>query len=138
MQLAAYGLDQANQLSTFLSSPSRLDPYPVPERVFSSPFYRCIQTAVPTSIALKSGGKVVDAGTLGRAETAKTDEEVGLGPGGVDTARKGEGVLLEHGVMEWSFDTMLYLCLSGIAVFHPRAGTEINDRNLSVSIRTSG
>lgn len=75
-QLAVYGLTQADQLAEFLTSPEALAPHPVPERVFSSPFYRCIQTAVPTSIALQKAGK-------GTSE-------------GVE-----KGVMLEHGVMEW-------------------------------------
>ncbi|KIR59163.1 transcription factor C subunit 7 [Cryptococcus bacillisporus CA1873] len=40
--LAAHGLDQAESLATFLSSPSSTNPYPIPEIVFSSPFYRCL------------------------------------------------------------------------------------------------
>jgi len=48
LQLAQYGLHQATALAEFLSSAS-----PRPERVFSSAFYRCIQTAVPTAESLK-------------------------------------------------------------------------------------
>jgi transcription factor C subunit 7 len=47
-QLAQYGLHQATALAEFLSSAS-----PRPERVFSSAFYRCIQTAIPTAESLK-------------------------------------------------------------------------------------
>ncbi|BEI89553.1 uncharacterized protein CcaverHIS019_0209150 [Cutaneotrichosporon cavernicola] len=50
--LAALGLNQAEDLGRFLSDPERTAPYPPPERVFSSPFYRCVQTALPTAQAL--------------------------------------------------------------------------------------
>lgn len=51
--LSAHGHVQAADLSTFLSDPARTAPYPVPERIVSSPFYRCIATAAPTARALK-------------------------------------------------------------------------------------
>lgn len=89
-QLAAYGTTQALRLASFLSSPSALAPYPVPERVFSSPFYRCIETAVPTSEALRG---VRGAGKGGHAGNGDGEE-------GKD-ATEGGGLLLEHGVMEW-------------------------------------
>ncbi|KAI9638251.1 uncharacterized protein MKK02DRAFT_22728 [Dioszegia hungarica] len=41
--LAAYGLTQSAQLAGFLSSPEALAPHPVPEKVFSSPFYRWVK-----------------------------------------------------------------------------------------------
>lgn len=42
-----YGLTQADALAEFLATND-----PRPERVFSSAFYRCIQTAVPTAVRL--------------------------------------------------------------------------------------
>jgi transcription factor C subunit 7 len=42
-----YGLTQADALAEFLATND-----PRPERVFSSAFYRCIQTAVPTAARL--------------------------------------------------------------------------------------
>lgn len=48
-------MEQAGVLGDFLASPP--DPYPVPEMVFSSPFYRCIQTAVP--LAQRLGKQVM-------------------------------------------------------------------------------
>ncbi|ODN90239.1 transcription factor C subunit 7 [Cryptococcus wingfieldii CBS 7118] len=70
--LAAHGLDQSAHLASYLSSPSRTAPYPTPEIVFTSPFYRCVQTALPTAQAL---GLV-----LGEGE---------------------DGLHLEHGLSEW-------------------------------------
>ena len=43
-QLAQYGENQSVALAEYLSTAS-----PRPERVFSSAFYRCIQTAIPTA-----------------------------------------------------------------------------------------
>ncbi|WVW82595.1 hypothetical protein I302_104606 [Kwoniella bestiolae CBS 10118] len=74
--LAVYGHEQSEHLSNFLSDPSKIAPYPIPELVFSSPFYRCIETSLPT--ATKLG--LID------------------GPNG---DKKGKGVRLEHGVAEW-------------------------------------
>lgn len=39
--------EQSNDLATFLANPP--SPLLVPELIFSSPFYRCIQTAAPLS-----------------------------------------------------------------------------------------
>jgi transcription factor C subunit 7 len=50
--LTAYGHAQAHDLATFLALPNETAPYPVPERVISSPYYRCIATAAPTARAL--------------------------------------------------------------------------------------
>lgn len=70
-QLAVYGVEQSHQLAKFLISPSAHPDSPVPEAVFSSPFYRCIQTAEPTARALAS----------------YTEKPV--------------SIKLEHGVQEW-------------------------------------
>ncbi|CED84913.1 Histidine phosphatase superfamily, clade-1 [Phaffia rhodozyma] len=48
--LAAYGLEQAARLGTHMASPP--DGLPVPELLFSSPFYRCVQTSLPVAQAL--------------------------------------------------------------------------------------
>ncbi|KAJ9121591.1 hypothetical protein QFC22_002210 [Naganishia vaughanmartiniae] len=47
--LAAHGLDQAQELAKFLANPPPGEGLPVPDLVFSSPFYRCIQTASYTA-----------------------------------------------------------------------------------------
>ncbi|WWD09681.1 hypothetical protein V865_007809 [Kwoniella europaea PYCC6329] len=79
--LAVYGLEQSQHLSSFLSDPSKTHPYPIPELVFSSPFYRCIETSLPT------------AQKLGLIDGHEHSEGKGKG-------REG-GVRLEHGVAEW-------------------------------------
>ncbi|WRT65107.1 uncharacterized protein IL334_002049 [Kwoniella shivajii] len=43
--LSAHGLEQAEDLGKFLASPT--DGSPSPEMIFTSPFYRCIQTSLP-------------------------------------------------------------------------------------------
>ncbi|KAL7409035.1 histidine phosphatase superfamily [Mrakia frigida] len=48
--LAGYGIAQAEKLGAHLASPP--DGEPKPELVFSSPFYRCIQTSAPLGKAL--------------------------------------------------------------------------------------
>lgn len=57
-QLAPYGLQQAQQLAAFLSRPD----IERPEGVFSSAFYRCIQTAEPTARSLGLGKIRLDHG----------------------------------------------------------------------------
>ncbi|THV04907.1 phosphoglycerate mutase-like protein [Dendrothele bispora CBS 962.96] len=47
--LAAFGVTQAEELATYFSS---LPEDQRPTAIFSSPYYRCLQTAKPTSIAL--------------------------------------------------------------------------------------
>lgn len=69
--LAAYGVDQARQLASKIIS---LDP-PV-DVVYSSPFYRCLQTLGPTVEALQEKGR-------------------GMEPG---SGKGGEGVRVEHGI----------------------------------------
>ncbi|PVG03371.1 phosphoglycerate mutase-like protein [Serendipita vermifera] len=48
--LAAYGEEQAIELATYFSS---LPENERPTAIYSSPYYRCLQTAYPTSVALK-------------------------------------------------------------------------------------
>lgn len=50
--LAATGHHQARDLAGFLSSAARTAPYPPPGAVYSSPLYRCVQTALPTAKAV--------------------------------------------------------------------------------------
>lgn len=69
--LSVHGVQQAAHLGAFLSDPARTAPYPVPERVFSSPFYRCLQTAQPTAALL------------------------------AERANEPRRIALDHGVMEW-------------------------------------
>jgi broad specificity phosphatase PhoE len=45
--------DQAEELAEFLSNPPAEEGLPVPELLFSSPFYRCIQTG--SCLAKKMG-----------------------------------------------------------------------------------
>ncbi|KAJ9119872.1 hypothetical protein QFC24_005586 [Naganishia onofrii] len=47
--LAAHGLDQAQELAEFFANPPSGEGLPVPELLFSSPFFRCIQTATYTA-----------------------------------------------------------------------------------------
>ncbi|KAJ9096078.1 hypothetical protein QFC21_005443 [Naganishia friedmannii] len=47
--LAAHGLDQAEELAVFLANPPSGEGLPVPELIFSSPFFRCVQTASYTA-----------------------------------------------------------------------------------------
>ncbi|KAG8961293.1 hypothetical protein FRC03_005551 [Tulasnella sp. 419] len=48
--LASYGVDQAKELANyFLSLPEDQRP----TAIYSSPYYRCLQTAAPTAAALK-------------------------------------------------------------------------------------
>ncbi|OWT36104.1 transcription factor C subunit 7 [Cryptococcus neoformans] len=101
--LAAHGLDQAESLATFLSSPSSTSPYPIPEIVFSSPFYRCIQTALPTAQAL--GLTLADGESFD--DENEDDEQISAEGqkekrGEAKRKRKSrKGLHLEHGVGEW-------------------------------------
>nr|XP_019007368.1 uncharacterized protein I206_07819 [Kwoniella pini CBS 10737]OCF46149.1 hypothetical protein I206_07819 [Kwoniella pini CBS 10737] len=79
--LAVYGHEQAEHLSTFLSDSSKTHPYPTPELVFSSPFYRCIETSIPTA---KKLALIPEEGNK---------ESVSQKISG--------GIRLEHGVQEW-------------------------------------
>ncbi|WVF70217.1 hypothetical protein IAT40_005006 [Kwoniella sp. CBS 6097] len=82
--LAAYGVEQAQILANFLADQSITSPYPTPELVFSSPFYRCIETALPTLQALglhQQGGGAHSRTIAGSSKRA--------------------GIKLEHGVQEW-------------------------------------
>lgn len=65
--LAAYGVKQSHELAAHLKKIS-----PPIERVYSSPFYRCIQTIVPTVEALSSK-------TVSSASQLKIRGENGLG-----------------------------------------------------------
>ncbi|WVQ97675.1 hypothetical protein IAU59_004789 [Kwoniella sp. CBS 9459] len=85
--LAAYGVEQAKLLASFLADLSNTSPYPTPELVFSSPFYRCIQTALPTLQALG----------LHESPTGTTETTGGVAAGSSSRA----GIKLEHGVQEW-------------------------------------
>ncbi|ORX34803.1 histidine phosphatase superfamily [Kockovaella imperatae] len=59
--LTLHGLEQAQELASFLSDDNHLSSYPIPERIFSSPFYRCVQTSVPLLSRLRQR-KPVTAG----------------------------------------------------------------------------
>ncbi|KAL7419232.1 hypothetical protein Q5752_006069 [Cryptotrichosporon argae] len=62
--LAVYGLEQAELLAGFLADPTRTAPAPTPEAVYSSPFYRCIQTCEPTARRLGVGGVKLEHGVM--------------------------------------------------------------------------
>jgi transcription factor C subunit 7 len=51
-KLTAHGVRQSEELAAHLSSP---DFEPKPWRIYSSPFYRCLQTIKPSMEALKKG-----------------------------------------------------------------------------------
>ncbi|CCD25589.1 uncharacterized protein NDAI_0F02710 [Naumovozyma dairenensis CBS 421] len=48
--LAQHGLDQAKELGEYMKT--KIDPSLKPQLIISSPFYRCLQTAQPTKMAL--------------------------------------------------------------------------------------
>ncbi|ODQ46909.1 hypothetical protein PICMEDRAFT_33339 [Pichia membranifaciens NRRL Y-2026] len=50
--LAPHGVDQAKELAVFLSRDLAARQLPVPQMIFSSPFYRCVETIHPTAQAL--------------------------------------------------------------------------------------
>lgn len=50
--LAPHGVDQAEQLASYIVNSLPKENLPVPEVVFSSPFYRCAETVDPTAKAL--------------------------------------------------------------------------------------
>ncbi|MCJ1375100.1 hypothetical protein MMC20_006334 [Loxospora ochrophaea] len=58
--LAAHGVDQANQLAVKVLSLN-----PKPTRIYSSPFYRCIQTIQPTANRLGEGVEIFADNGLG-------------------------------------------------------------------------
>lgn len=88
--LAALGHIQAEDLASFLSDPARTAPYPPPERVLSSPFFRCVQTALPTAQALtKRHGRAhaiaLDHGVQEWYSTAKEGTGLHPRPGGAES-----------------------------------------------------
>ncbi|RKF75858.1 Uncharacterized protein GcM3_082004 [Golovinomyces cichoracearum] len=66
--LASYGIRQSHELATHLRTLS-----PPIERIYSSPFYRCLQTVTPTYNALSSSETVADPSVF------KIRGETGLG-----------------------------------------------------------
>ncbi|WVO16809.1 hypothetical protein L204_104495 [Cryptococcus depauperatus] len=76
--LAVHGLEQAKHLADFLASHDSTQPYPRPEIIFSSPFYRCIQTALSSAEAL---GLILEEPQDGK--------------------KSKKGIHLEHGLGEW-------------------------------------
>lgn len=52
--LTSHGVTQSLELAAHLSSP---DFHPKPFRIYSSPFYRCLQTIQPSVERLKAGAK---------------------------------------------------------------------------------
>ncbi|WVQ76969.1 hypothetical protein IAR50_006648 [Cryptococcus sp. DSM 104548] len=114
--LAAHGLHQSSHLASYLSSPAETSPYPTPEIVFSSPFYRCIQTALPTAQAL---GLVLNEGEDGwEDETLDSGapQEQSQQGGKKGRRRSKKGLHLEHGLSEWYSP-----CYPGTGI-HPRPG----------------
>jgi transcription factor C subunit 7 len=47
--LAPHGITQANELANYLTNDLLQEGLPIPEMIFSSPFYRCIETIHPTA-----------------------------------------------------------------------------------------
>ncbi|ODN78033.1 hypothetical protein L202_05116 [Cryptococcus amylolentus CBS 6039] len=112
--LAAHGLHQSAHLASYLSSPSQTAPYPTPEIVFSSPFYRCVQTALPTAQAL---GLVLGEGEDGWEYDEPLEQEgQGDGKKGKGKRRSKKGLHLEHGLSEW------YSPVYPSTGLHPRPG----------------
>ncbi|TYJ55022.1 hypothetical protein B9479_004333 [Cryptococcus floricola] len=126
--LAAHGLHQSAHLAAYLSSPAQTAPYPTPEMVFTSPFYRCVQTALPTAKAL---GLVLGEGEDGWEYDERLEED-GTGTEGEEEGQKGQGddkkgkgkgkrrskkgLHLEHGLSEW------YSPVYPSTGLHPRPG----------------
>lgn len=50
--LAPHGVAQSKELCTYLTSGVAKEGLPVPQMAFSSPFYRCVETIMPTADAL--------------------------------------------------------------------------------------
>lgn len=50
--LAPHGIQQSKELSEYLTKDLPRDGLPTPQMVFSSPFYRCVETITPTADAL--------------------------------------------------------------------------------------
>ncbi len=126
IQLAAYGVSQAHILADFLSSPEKVAPHPIPQLVFSSPFYRCIQTAQPAFTALSESQTArrklqqehrevgrVEVGTAANGDVDEVEDVDGkTNPEATEGISPDHGVMLEHGVQEWSVPVPRFLTSS--------------------------
>ncbi|KAI9042173.1 phosphoglycerate mutase family protein [Aspergillus affinis] len=88
--LTSHGVRQSHELAAHLSSPSF---HPKPFRVYSSPFYRCLQTIQPSVEALK--------------ERQRTRTNEGEGDGKIDENAVFD-VRIENGVGEWFGPTTFF------------------------------
>ncbi|KAK8035995.1 phosphoglycerate mutase [Apiospora marii] len=106
--LTAHGVDQANDLARHLL---QVDP-PI-DQVYSSPYYRCLQTISPFVAKLKEGGGAAAAGDGRRPQpSAPPSSSPGLGlesgPGSGEKTGGGGGegggrgtIRVEAGISEW-------------------------------------
>ncbi|KAJ5764984.1 Histidine phosphatase superfamily clade-1 [Penicillium odoratum] len=88
--LTSYGIRQSHELATHIGSPGF---HPKPFRVYSSPFYRCLQTIQPSVEELK------------KQSQGHADSETGLGA--IDPASNFE-VRIENGIGEWFGPTTFF------------------------------
>ncbi|KAK7941157.1 uncharacterized protein PG986_013544 [Apiospora aurea] len=96
--LTAYGADQANDLARHLL---KVDP-PI-DQVYSSPYYRCLQTISPFVARLKEGATAA-AGDGRRPQPPSIAPSPDPGPGGSggEGGREaGGGIRVEAGISEW-------------------------------------
>ncbi|KAK8140345.1 phosphoglycerate mutase [Apiospora sp. TS-2023a] len=107
--LTAHGVDQANDLAGHLL---QVDP-PI-DRVYSSPYYRCLQTISPFVAKLKEGGGTAAAGDGRRPQPQQAPGVSSPGPGsgsgsgentggggGGGAGAGGVGIRVEAGISEW-------------------------------------
>ncbi|OAA43076.1 phosphoglycerate mutase family protein [Metarhizium rileyi] len=87
--LTSYGIDQAKELGKHLETLT-----PVVEKVYSSPFYRCLQTMVPFMDLQR---EKLGAQNAQRRQMSADDEE----PKSLLTGTLVTKMLPEHGIREW-------------------------------------
>ncbi|ODV88113.1 hypothetical protein CANARDRAFT_187450, partial [[Candida] arabinofermentans NRRL YB-2248] len=93
--LAPHGVDQADELSQFITKSLN----PKPQVIFSSPFYRCVETALPTAKALN-----IDIFLeRGVGEWYRPDRDIIPQPADHERLNKFFGCLTE----EWPWDTVI-------------------------------
>ncbi|KAK7923275.1 Transcription factor tau 55 kDa subunit, partial [Apiospora marii] len=100
--LTAHGVDQANDLARHLL---QVDP-PI-DQVYSSPYYRCLQTISPFVAKLKEGGGAAAAGDGRRPQPlrGKRQVEEGEKEGGRGTIRVEAGISEWYGLAPWEHPT---------------------------------
>ncbi|GAB0136688.1 hypothetical protein EsDP_00004981 [Epichloe bromicola] len=93
--LTSYGIDQSKEMGRHLMT---LDPKV--DKVYSSPFYRCLQTMAPFMELQQQEAQATEkrAQTLGSGHASGTTGRESLPPDGHATVTK---MLPEHGIREW-------------------------------------